>query len=418
MVSNKWNAFTSRSECASGLPRPTSRRSSAASPVPIRLPSESTDLAFSQLLRRLNHELRTPLNAGIAAIAQLDDLRFQHPLHKVDSSLVEVLKESIQCSSTGLDDALLKFRMTRRSFSLEMLDHNLYILLLSVCNEQAMEAKQRNVSLTIQENNSKDNIIPFDIRRIHQTVRHMLKNVLRQTPQDGSLLVTLDFIDQKAIFNLKSSSNAKTLIPDEWSVYERILVLHDGSIKALPEEMGYGFSLELGIPLKTPLQTRQSSDCVHVYIAVANKTVSNIGNLRAAIGSPLSVTQLRFLVVDDSRLCRKMIIQKLRGLNIICEEAEDGGQAVIRVLDAARNNRPYDAITMDNTMPFMNGTIATKMIRESGYKGAVFGVTGNALEEDVADFYEHGADKIYLKPLMCADYSVMATWLSLSGDSD
>jgi CheY-like chemotaxis protein len=76
-----------------------------------------------------------------------------------------------------------------------------------------------------------------------------------------------------------------------------------------------------------------------------------------------------------------------------------------------------DVILMDNMMPIMNGPNAAKMIREAGmisaimitliysyyrfigYKGFIFGATGNALPEDIKDFLDHGANRVMIKPM-------------------
>jgi CheY-like chemotaxis protein len=59
---------------------------------------------------------------------------------------------------------------------------------------------------------------------------------------------------------------------------------------------------------------------------------------------------------------------------------------------------------MDNVMPRMNGVEATAAIRRNdargGWGGArIFGLTGNALSEDVADFRRAGCDEVLTKPL-------------------
>ena len=52
----------------------------------------------------------------------------------------------------------------------------------------------------------------------------------------------------------------------------------------------------------------------------------------------------------------------------------------------------------------MSGVAATKVIRNSGFRGRILGVTGNALQADIDEFIQLGADKVYLKPLAHADY--------------
>ena len=55
-------------------------------------------------------------------------------------------------------------------------------------------------------------------------------------------------------------------------------------------------------------------------------------------------------------------------------------------------------------MPRMRGTIASATIRGLGYQGVIIGVTGNALEDDVADFKKHGVDVVMPKPFEIAAF--------------
>jgi hypothetical protein len=66
-------------------------------------------------------------------------------------------------------------------------------------------------------------------------------------------------------------------------------------------------------------------------------------------------------------------------------------------------------------MPVMMGTVATRRIRELGFKGFIIGCTGNALPSDTADFLAHGADMVLIK--VCAymkTYFIMGS--SLTGE--
>jgi signal transduction histidine kinase len=94
------------------------------------------------------------------------------------------------------------------------------------------------------------------------------------------------------------------------------------------------------------------------------------------------VTDLHVLVVDDSRLNRKMLLKCLRADGHTCVEAEDGLEAIAmvkkRICQATGGNgKPFDAVLMDFVMPNMDGPTATKEIRALGYAAPIFGVTGN-----------------------------------------
>ena len=62
-----------------------------------------------------------------------------------------------------------------------------------------------------------------------------------------------------------------------------------------------------------------------------------------------------------------------------------------------------DVIFMDQIMPVMCGSEATKILRGKGYKGLIVGVTGNALEEDISLILSSGADIVLKKPLRISD---------------
>jgi CheY-like chemotaxis protein len=62
--------------------------------------------------------------------------------------------------------------------------------------------------------------------------------------------------------------------------------------------------------------------------------------------------------------------------NLEYDVASDGAEAVRMVVDEGRR---YDLILMDNQMPNMSGTHATRALRAAGYKGVIVGMTGDPL---------------------------------------
>ena len=118
------------------------------------------------------------------------------------------------------------------------------------------------------------------------------------------------------------------------------------------------------------------------------------------------------LLVDDSALNRKMMNRLMVSKGHTCTEAEDGIDAVKLMSTGVVH---FDLILMDNVMPNMSGPLATKAIRSLGFKGLIFGVTGNALPEDIAKFIAHGADAVLLKPLDVLKFDSVLAEFSLLG---
>ena len=193
-----------------------------------------------------------------------------------------------------------------------------------------------------------------------------------------------------------------------------IVDLHGGKIRVFSEGEGMGCSFTVEIPMtrsrSVALQqlTQSSNDTNEVYFIELQSPISNklekvgespsMGFQSELDSGPLVIApsvghsskpqpqsgerQSDVLVVDDSRLNRKMLLKCLRTDGHISIEAEDGLQAIERVKERMNgsdgsNCKPFDAILMDFVMPNMDGPTATRQIRSLGYTGIIFGVTGN-----------------------------------------
>lgn len=103
----------------------------------------------------------------------------------------------------------------------------------------------------------------------------------------------------------------------------------------------------------------------------------------------------RCLIVDDSRVIRKVARRILEDLRFEVEEAADGLEA----LQACRRHMP-DAVLLDWTMPVMSGVEFLRQLRqEPGGDGptVVFCTTENDVER-IAEALKAGADEYMMKP--------------------
>mmetsp|Transcript_14033 Transcript_14033/g.20983 ORF Transcript_14033/g.20983 Transcript_14033/m.20983 type:complete len:769 (+) Transcript_14033:170-2476(+) len=109
----------------------------------------------------------------------------------------------------------------------------------------------------------------------------------------------------------------------------------------------------------------------------------------------------RSLVVDDVASNRKMLGRIIKPFFHEIQFAANGQVAVdmVRKVEMSAEDAPYNVIFMDCNMPVMDGIAATTEIRNLGYKGLVFGVTGNGLQEDVDRFTASGVNQVMIKPL-------------------
>lgn len=101
------------------------------------------------------------------------------------------------------------------------------------------------------------------------------------------------------------------------------------------------------------------------------------------------------LVVDDSRVVRKVARRILEGNGFSVQEAEDGQQA----LDACRRDMP-DSVLLDWNMPVMNGIEFLKALWQEFGRGnppVLFCTTENDISF-IEQAIEHGAQEFIMKP--------------------
>jgi signal transduction histidine kinase/CheY-like chemotaxis protein len=264
------------------------------------------------------------------------------------------------------------------------------------------------------------------------SVSHFRRYTSVKTRVEGKLVIVVKDTgagisreNQKRLFNEIVQFNPEKLQAGGGSglglwITQEILNLHDGSISVSSEGEGMGSSFTIELPMirqpaclssvpLAPPTTPSSSPSPASYESYGKSSNSELENFAVCddIAGALSWSKRRIcppdtplkdgpcpsystwrpparevLVVDDSRLNRKMLLKCLRADGHTCFEAEDGLEAIAMVkerIDHARggHGRPFDAVLMDFIMPNMDGPTATQEIRALGYTAPIFGVTGN-----------------------------------------
>lgn len=108
-----------------------------------------------------------------------------------------------------------------------------------------------------------------------------------------------------------------------------------------------------------------------------------------------TMNQLRIMVVDDSGITGKKLSKLLEGLgHKVVHFARTGREAV----NAYQEVMP-DLVTMDITMPDMDGIEATKLLMAQNRNPVIIMITSHGQEQMVIDAVEAGARGYVLKPV-------------------
>ncbi len=122
---------------------------------------------------------------------------------------------------------------------------------------------------------------------------------------------------------------------------------------------------------------------------------------------------LTFLVVEDNRINRKLLVNMLQKLGYrTIYEAYDGAEAVRQMAMERSKEEHIDVVLMDLWMPFMDGYEATERILEMertriGHGGHAKQVTILAVSADVTDSALEQAGKVGIKGFMTKPYKLM-----------
>ena len=104
---------------------------------------------------------------------------------------------------------------------------------------------------------------------------------------------------------------------------------------------------------------------------------------------------LKIMIVDDSSIIRKIFAKNLEELgHSVCVAAKDGREAI----SLYEKHKP-DLVTMDVTMPIMNGIESLKAIRKKDKDAKIIMVTSHGEERLVMEAITNGAKGYILKPI-------------------
>ncbi len=110
---------------------------------------------------------------------------------------------------------------------------------------------------------------------------------------------------------------------------------------------------------------------------------------------------LKTLIIDDMAVMRKMVSRILSGLGFLnLDMAEDGKQALDKIMEAQKAGQPFQFIVSDWNMPRMTGLELLKELRgKEEYKKLPFlMVTAEGEKENLILAIKSGVSNFIVKP--------------------
>lgn len=364
----------------------------------------------NDFINNISHELRTPLHVISGSIELLEESgldNFQH-------SQLKILTSSSNQMLALINDILDLSKIEKNQIELIHAPFSIKQLMSEVMLTFKQLAKEKKLNLS----NSIDRRIPEklvgDYYRLLQILVNLVSNAIKYTREgDVKVSLSLESRDDASVQLLFSVSDTGIGIQanDVDKIFDKFQQTRHG---AALTRAGTGLGLAI---VKSLIELQGGSLSVNSVVDKGSKfsfilsldTASQTDNeaLSDSGSHPVSTEGIpgrvaRILIVDDNEMVKTVVISQMRQYwdkKVLVDSADNGLVAINQI---EKNN--YDLILMDLQMPIMDGTIATKKIRNmSSQKRNTIVIALSAASIMFNELIELGFDDSLPKPFTKTD---------------
>jgi len=351
----------------------------------------------SEFLANMSHEIRTPLNAIIGFISLLEE----NEKNPDKLKYMEIIKSSSDSLLIIINDILDISKIESGQIDMNYIDFEPYKELNNVVELFKARALEKNIQLNIFFSSNIPNRLNSDPFRIKQILVNLLSNAIKFTPENLTITCCVYYESNYLYIEVKDqgigiAKDKQKHIFDTFTQAESSTTRSYGGTG-----LGLAISKSLAKMLNGTITLKSQLGKGSIFsLKVKTKLAKN--QLCKKSVSPNSSTKLinkHILIVEDIEANRMFIGIILKNINLSYDIAKDGLEAINKF----RKNK-YDLILMDENMPKVSGSEATKEIltieREECRKHTpIIALTANALSGDKDRFIEVGMDDYLTKPL-------------------
>lgn len=360
--------------------------------------------AKTDFLRRMSHDIRTPIN-GILGMIEIAD---NHP---ADIEKLQDCRHKIrQAASTLLSmvsDILDMNKLESGTLEPESVPFDIFALLMEANHLTEMQAPAYGVTIHMKNP-------PFPVRRVigsptflRRVLLNITGNALKYNRRGGRIDLSCDKIEikgEKAFFTLSCADTGIGMSPSFQSrAFEPFTQESD---TARTHYMGTGLGLSIVKEFVSKMGgtiTLSSQKGVGTRFTITIPFTIDHASQEAetASQSPVSLSGLHVLLVEDNELNREIALCLLEKEGMEITTCENGAEAVKAFRESPLGY--YDLILMDIMMPVMDGYEASRRIRSLPRRDAslipIFAMTANAFQDDIEKSHQSGMNEHLTKPL-------------------
>ncbi len=359
--------------------------------------AEAANKSKSAFLANMSHELRTPLNA-ILGFSEL--MKRDVGISPEQIRNLEIIGRSGEHLLSLINDVLEFSKIEAGRVVLNLENFDLYRLLLSLEEMFQLRARQKGLTLNVDQSRDVPQYIKTDQNKLRQILINLLGNAIKYT-ETGGITISVNFKEA----NLLHFEVIDTGVGISQKEHDKIFDAFFQTDNQYSSQLGTGLGLPisrkfadlLGGDLTVESDVNQGAKFLLDIPVELTDGIDNesLRHRHTVVGIKEGQPVFRLLVVEDNDDSRNLLVTLLRAVGFEVKDAVNGKDA-IKVWDTWQ---PH-LIWMDMRMPIMNGYQATKNIKSSpdGKETVIIALTASAFEEDRHKVIEHGCNDFVRKP--------------------
>lgn len=371
------------------------------------LEAEAANRYKSEFLASMSHEIRTPMTAilgfaeVLASTLQLpENVEIAQTIKRNGEHLVQIVNDILDLSKIEAG----KVELAIEPFSPARVAHEVQALL-------AGNAQRQGLTLEVAVEPGMPQTIKSDPTRLRQILVNLVSNGIKFTEQGGVRLTlrrVLGAVEPALEFEVADTGIGMT---DEQlgQLFAPFAQLHRARGRNV---QGAGLGLVISKRIATLLggeirvASRPGDGSVFLLRLPwgEESTPDPAADASAATADDNAERELpqldcRVLLAEDGRDNQAIISRMLEGAGATVFVVDNGRSAVEQVEAALADDLPFDLVLMDMQMPILDGSDATRELRQRGCQLPIVALTASAMKGDREHCLELGCTDYLTKPI-------------------